>query len=91
MLRCVALKIVVANRHLGRQGPTKGKGGEKAIFSLERNYKVLYLFSESLSCLHVLIGAELSRQSRATLHRNAQKSVTHVQSCCFANQNLSLF
>ena len=59
---------------------------KRFFFFLERNSKVLYLSSESLSCLPVLIRAELSRRSRATLRRNAQKSVMHVQSCCFANQ-----
>ena len=71
--------------------PLKAKVAKKRFFFLERNSKVLYLSSQSLSCFPVLIRTELSRRSRATLHRNAQKSVMHVQSYCFANQNLSLF
>ena len=52
----------------------------------EKKKKVVVSFSRPLRKLGI------SRRSRTvTALRNVQKSVMHVQSCCFANLYLSLF
>ena len=41
--------------------------------------------------MYVCMYYALSRRSRQRLQGNVQKSVRHVQSCCFANLNLCFF